>query len=139
MFRGDDLRKVFGLSAVRLMATDAENGGIELWRQDRTRILGMFCQRTVAGFAVHACMFSLVLHANNIRVAGLAGLVSGKPDWLGGNFHDGISAIVAIFAKALRYQGCPQEDKGDDRDREDHGDTQQMLDILERVHRDTRP
>ena len=138
MFRGDDLGKAFGLGAVRLMTTDAENGGIELWRLDRSRIRGVFCQSTVAGFAVHACVFSLVLHGDDIRVAGLAGLPSGKQNRLGGNFRDGISAIVAIFAKASGYQGRPQEDKGENRDREDDCDTQQMLDILEPVHRDTR-
>jgi hypothetical protein len=136
---GDDLGEAFGLGVIRLVATDAENGGIEFWRMDRDRIGGVGCEGAVAGFAVHACMLSRVLHSDDIGMASLAGLVSSKHDSLGGYFRDGVSTIVAIFTETPGYQHSPHEDKSDYRGHEDKGDTQQMLGILETIHCCTRP
>jgi hypothetical protein len=103
VFLGDDLGEAFGFGAICLVATDAENGGIEFWRLNGDRIAGVCGERAVAGFAVHAYMLSRILHGDDIGMTGLAGLMSRKYDSLGSYFRDGVSSVVAVSAETPRH------------------------------------
>jgi len=111
VFLGIDLREIFGLGGVRLVATNAENGGIELRRLDRARIARVCCERAVASFAVHAYMLSVFLHGEDIGVASLAGLVSSKHHRFGGDIGERIATVVAILTETPRHQDRPHENK----------------------------
>jgi len=77
---GDDLREVSGPGAVHLMARTQRTavssfGG---WRVPGSS--ACFCERAVAGFAVHACMLSSS-QSDDIGMASLAVHVTGKSNW----------------------------------------------------------
>lgn len=133
VFLGIDLREIFRLGGVRRMAANAENGGIEFRRLDGARITGVCCKRAVAGLAVHACMLSVLFQREDVGMAGLAGLVSSKHRWFGGDFGDRISAIVAVLTETPRHKDRPDQNKDYDSSGEDQGDTPQMLRVLEPV------
>jgi hypothetical protein len=64
----------------------------------------MFCQRSVARLAVDVGMLATLLFFQDIRVAVLAGLVAGELHRTGGDFSDGVSAVVSVLTEALRYE-----------------------------------
>ena len=134
VYRGDDLGKASGPGAIHLMATDTEKGGVQMRRLDRARIFRVFCKSAVAGFAVHACVLSLALHAEDIRMAILTGLVPGKDDRLCGDFRKGVSTIVAVFAETSGLEDRAQDDKCQNAEQEDEGDSQQVFGVLEAFH-----
>ena len=61
----------------------------------------MFGQRSVAGFAIHMRMLALALQIEDIGMAGLASLVTGKFHRSGRNLANGIAAIVTVLSEAL--------------------------------------
>ena len=72
------------------------------WRGLDGRVVGMLCQRTMAGFAIHLRVHAAPLHFLDVGVAGLASLMAGVVDRMGGNLRDGSSAVVSILPKASR-------------------------------------
>ncbi len=108
---GDNLREVFGPGAVYRVATDAENGGIQFGRLDRAGIFGVSCERSVAGFAVDADMFSLILHSDDIGMASLAGFVTGKSNWPRRDLREGGAAIETILSKTTWDDSRAQDDE----------------------------
>jgi len=61
----------------------------------------MLRQGSVAGFAVYMRMLAVLLHVQNVRVAGLAGLVTRELYRVSGNITNGRAAIVTILPKGL--------------------------------------
>ena len=133
VFLGIDLREIFGLGGVRLVAANAENGCVELRRLDRARIARVCCERAVTSFAVHACMLSILLHGEDIGVASLADFVSGKHHRFGSDFGDRIATVVAVLTETPRHEDCSDQNKDDDSSGKDQGDTPQMFRVLEPV------
>jgi hypothetical protein len=100
---GNNLRKAFGLGGAGRVATGAENGCVEQYGLNCGRVVGagVLGLRSVASFAVYMRMFSLALLVNNVGVTGFAGIVSGIPHRVGGDFANGCAPVVAILPKAL--------------------------------------
>lgn len=102
MFRRNDLRERFGLGGVGLMAAHAQNRRIgQLW-DDGSRVLGMVCQRTVAGFASNAGVLTLALHLGHVGVAGLADRVPRELDRTGTDVVQSGRAKMPILTEIRR-------------------------------------
>src|ERR1017187_8851171 len=99
---GVDLREAFGFGSAGRMAADAEDGGVELGWGDGG-VVGVFRKRTVVGFAVDVGVLAGFLGVQDVRMAGLAGLVAGEMDGTSGNLTDCGSAVMAGFAKGLGH------------------------------------
>jgi len=94
----------------------------------------MFGQRTVTGLAVHVRMFPGLLYVQNVRVAGFAGLVAGKFDWMRGNLADGGPAIVPILTKAPGDNVVAHHQKHQEGEDEQPRKPEKMPCILEDAH-----
>jgi hypothetical protein len=116
------------------MTTGAENGGI---RQDRLHgagIVGMLRLRAVAGFAINASVFTGFFELENVLVANFAGLMASVDDRQSGDFGDGIAAVVAVFAEALRHEPGAEAEKEGDSYEEDGGDPDEVFRVLKSIH-----
>jgi len=114
-----DLRKSPGLGRARRVAPSAEHCGIRLYWCYRRRIIGVFCERSVACFAIHMRVLAFALHIENIAVARLAGFVSGVLYRAGCNLTDRIAAIVPVLPKATRNHIMPDYQKNDEGENEE--------------------
>lgn len=59
----------------------------------------MVCQRTVASFAGHACMFTVALCFRYVGVAGFAGGMPRESDWAGTDFIHCRGAKMPVLAE----------------------------------------
>ena len=133
MFGGIHLRKVFGPGGTGCMAAHAEHGGIGLARIDGW-IVGVFCERAVAGLAVHVGVFAGAFCLGNIAVAGFAGLMAGEMDGMSGDFGDGRAAVVSILAEAAGNDEAADEKKSESADSEQTSKAEEMPGISELAH-----
>lgn len=98
-----DLRKTLRLSAIGFVAAGTHNGRVELRRSDGRGIVGMLGLRTVARLARNHHMLALFLLLNYVGMAGLANTVAGEGHGPRGDLRHGITTIVPILAKTVRY------------------------------------
>jgi hypothetical protein len=134
MLRRDHRREPLRLGGVGFMAAGAENAGIGQNRLHRCWIFGMLRLRAVAGLAVHSRVLTGLLEFEDVGVTGLAGFVTGVFDGKCGNFRDGISAIVAVLAKALGNKPGPEAQEESNAYQEDAGDSDEVLSVLKSIH-----
>lgn len=119
MLRGNHLREPLGFSAVGFMATHAENGGIQLFRQHRAWIISMGRQGSVAAFAAHVRVLSTAFCLQYISVTALAGLVSGVDDRFFRYLMDCVTPVVSELSEATWNQDATEHDENNKADDED--------------------
>ena len=95
----------------------------------------MIRQRAMAGFAVDVGVLAGGLDGQDVGVAGLAGLVAGEVDGVGGDFADGGSAVVAVLPEALGHDEVANDKKHHKGDDEEEGKSEEMSCIFEAFHR----
>src|ERR1017187_5873747 len=131
---GVDLREALGFGSAGRMAADAEDGGVELGRGDGG-VVGVFRKRTVAGFAVDVGVLAGFFGVQDVRMAGLAGLVAGEMDGTSGNLTDCGSTVMAVFAKGLGHDEVPDNKEHEEGSDEQERKSEQMSCIFEKAHR----
>ena len=131
---GVDLREALGFGSAGRMAADAEDGGVELWRGDGW-VVCVLRQGAVAGFTVHAGVLAGFFGVEDVRMAGLAGLVAGEMDGTSGNLTDCGSAVMAVFAKGLGHDEVPDNKEHEEGNDEQERKPKQMSCIFEKAHR----
>jgi len=99
-----DLRKPLGLGEVRFVAAHTQDGGVELRRLHRSRIIGVLRQWTMASLAVEVDVLAAFLLFHHVRVAVFTGLVAGKIHRTSRDLLYGVPAIVPVLSEALGYQ-----------------------------------
>ena len=87
--------------------------------------------RAVAGFAMQSRMPAQFFLIDDFSVAAFTCLVACMSDGPGGEFSNGVSAIMAVLAEGFRNHGRPQYHKSYHRDEHDSGEPDQMLYVLE--------
>ena len=91
------------------MAAHAQNRRVrQLWDHG-SGILGMVCQRIVAGFASYASVLALALHLGYIGVAGLASCVPRELSRTGADVIDGSRAKMPVLSEIGRDNYPPDE------------------------------
>jgi hypothetical protein len=90
----------------------------------------------MAGFAIHVRVLALALLVGNIRMAGFAGLVSGKLCRVRRNFTDGGGPIVTVLPKARWDHEVADHQEHDECEDKKPRKPEQMACILENTHRD---
>ncbi len=133
MLCGGDLGEGLRLGTVGLVATGADDGGIELGRFHGGRVVSMPGLGSVASFAGDDDVLALLLLVYNVGMAGLAGVMAGEGDRPRRCLGDGSAAIVAVLAEAARDDGGAQEKECDHCDRHDGGEPDEVFDVLEQV------
>lgn len=128
---GIDLRKIFGSCSAGGVAADAKCGGVGLAGIDRRGIVGVLCQRSVAGLAVHPRVFPGAFCLRNVGVAAFAGLVPREADGVCRNLRNGGSAIVPILPEAARDDKTADRQKRQGSHCEQPGQTKEMACIPE--------
>lgn len=115
------------------MTADTQDRRVQLGGHDRG-VVGMFRQRTVAGFAIDVRVLADLLHFQNVCVTGLAGIVAGVVDRARGDLSDGGPAVVTIFSEALRDNEVPDHKKHHEGDYEQKSEPEKMSCIFEKLH-----
>ena len=95
----------------------------------------MVRQGTVTSFAVDVGVLAGFFHVKDVRMAGLAGLVTGEMDRTGGDLGDRSSAVVSVLAKALRHNEVPDHQEHCKRHYEQEREPEEVSCIFEEVHR----
>jgi len=114
---------------------DAQHRRIEFGGLDRARVLGMFRQGSVARFAVDVRVPAALLFFEDIRMAIFASLVAGEVHRVGGDFGQGISAVVSILSEALWHKKRAHPKKREDADDENRYQPKEVSCILEGIHK----
>lgn len=133
VFRRSDLGEGFRLGAVGFVATGAYEGGIQLRRFDRRRIVGVAGLRAVAGLAGHHDMFAKLFLIDNLGVACLANIVSGMRDRVCRDFFDGIGTVMAVLAKRAGHDRGAEDNESNQGDGHDCGEPDQVFDVFEQI------
>ena len=126
-----DLRESFGLSAVGFVAARADDSRVGGLRLQGCGIISMLALRPVAGFAGNIGVASELLLIDDVGVASFADFVSGERRSSSGDLSDGITAVVSILAKTLGDDSGPQQDEDRQKDNDYHGETDEVLSVLE--------
>ena len=128
------LRKILWLGRVGFMAAFAEDGGIQLLRCYRCRIIGMLGQRSVAGFTVDVCVLAISFLFENVGMAGFARLVPSKIERAGCYFRKSITPIVPVLSEAFGDQKSSNDQEQEDPQHKDSRQAKKMSRIFESVH-----
>jgi hypothetical protein len=89
---------------------------------------------SVAGLAIHACMFARALHLKNVGVARFTSLVPGMDNRKSCDFSDRISAVVTVFPEAPRHKpGAEAHEQGNPH-KKDRENPHQVLRVFEAIH-----
>ena len=111
VFGGDHLREISGFGRVPLVASPAKIPDIGEFRGDGTRVVGMFGQRTMAGFAGDVRMFAGGAELSLVVVAHHAGILACVGQRAGADQIEGGRPVMSEFAEVLRYDGSPNHQK----------------------------
>src|SRR5208283_642080 len=134
VFLRHNLRKVLWLGDVRLVATDAQLGGIQLRGLHRRRIVGMLGERPVARLAGNSLVYAFALYVEDIGMAALADLVASVGNRQCRNLGDCLAAIMSVLSKTARDEGGTQHDESDDTHQKDGGHPEKVSRIFEIFH-----
>ena len=115
-----------GLGNILLVATRANDCRVRQRGYQRSGILGVLRQRTMAGFAVHMSMLAVALRVGDIGMAGLAGLVTSVVNGPGGQFVERVAAIMPILAEGLGNQRSAYGEEPEDTGEENSGQPEEM-------------
>jgi hypothetical protein len=88
----------------------------------------------MASLAVHMRVLALAFHIQNICMAGLASLVTGKLHGSSRNLADGRTAIVSILSEALWNHEVSNHKKDNKSENEESRESEEMPGILENAH-----
>jgi hypothetical protein len=132
VLRGYDLRKSRGLGRILFMAAAAEIGDVRQFGHVG-RILGVFGERSVAGFASDVGVLAGGADLGLVVVAHHAGVLPGISDRTGTDQLQRAGAGVAVLAEALGdYRGADYQ-KSAERAEEDHCWTKQVHPIAKQT------
>ena len=115
---GGHLREVLGFGGVFLVAAAAKVGHLGQFGSDGARVVGVFGQWTMAGFASDVGMFAGGAKLGLVVVAHDAGILPGVVDGVGADQVEGARTVVAVFAEVLRH------DSGSNDEKDTHGGNQ---------------
>ena len=113
------------------MTANAQHGRVEFGRLDRSRILDMFLQCSVARFAVDVRMPAALFLFQDVRMAIFASLVAGEVHRTSGDFGEGISAVVSVLSETLRHQQCTHSHQRQAADQKNRGQSKEVSGIFE--------
>lgn len=132
---GEALRlgNIFGVTA------DAEMSDIGFLRSQSGRIVGMFGQRAVAGFAVYARMDAFCFGFGYVGVARFAGLMTRVGDWARTNFGERVATIVAIDPEAFWEKDATESEEEDEAESKHGGHAEEMRNVPKLDHGGRRP
>lgn len=128
-----DLRESFRFRTVGFVTTSTHDGSVELCRRNGYRIVSVLRLGTVAGFARDDDMPALLLLVDDVGMAALANIVAGKGHGTGSDLSDGGATVVSILPEAARNDSRPQDDEGNQRNRHDSGEPDEVFDVLQQV------
>ena len=131
---GYDLGECRRFRDVRFVTARTQSQGLRKLGNNIGRTGGMFCQRTVTGFAIDACVLAGFLHFHNVCVTVFARLVSSKPRLAGGDLFQGLTTVVTKLSETLRNEICPENQENDNANDEDGREAQKMLDVVKLAH-----
>lgn len=131
---GVNLRERFWFGGAGGVAADAKNQSIEFGRLNGGGIIGVRGECAVASLAIHAGVLSPGFHIQDIGMARLASLVACKDGLLGRDFRNGVAAILAVLAKAARYENCTNYDEENCNGKKDQNEAQEMFSVFELSH-----
>jgi len=134
MLNGIYLRKTLGLGEIGLVATRAEHRGVQLVRHHGSRIVDVLGLWPMTGLAGHAFVHTLVLHIDDVAMAGLAGLMTGVGDGQSCNFSYRIRPVMPVATEAARHQKIPQHHERDEPYQKNCRHTEEVTRIFERFH-----
>jgi hypothetical protein len=133
MIDGDDLRKSPWLGAISLVTSRTYDSRVELGRRNRSWILCVSGQGSVASFTGNDYVLTKLFLFYDFCVAAFAHLMSGKRNRARRNLGEGGSAIVAILAEAARNNSGAHKNECDHSNGHDQGQPNQVFDVLEHV------
>ncbi len=128
-----DLREFGGFGRIRLMALDAQHGGIGELGIERLGIFGVFSQRSVASLATDTRVRAGFLKVCDIRVARFASFPSCEAGGASGDVVEGSGAVVAVLAEAFGDYQTPRNEENDKSGDENQSDADQMLGVPESI------
>jgi len=105
----DHLGESGRLGDVGFVAAGTEHRGVRQFRNDRGRVVYVFLQRAMTGFAVYAGVLARFLDLDDLRVAVFAGLVTSVGKGPGSGLCQGIAAVGPISSKAPGNQPRTQD------------------------------
>lgn len=129
-----DLWKALWFCSADGMTLDTKFRRIKLRGLNRG-IVRVLRKRTMAGFAIDVGVLAGLLHLEDVRMAGFAGIVAGEVDGTGSNFSNGGSTVVAVLPEALRHHEVPDHKKQRESDYEQECEPEKMSCIFEKAHR----
>ncbi len=135
MIGGGDLGESFGLGAVGLVATGADDGGVELARLHGGGVIGVFGLSSVAGFAGDYDVAAELFLIDHVCMAALAYVVACEGCGAGGDLGNGSTTIVAVLAEAVGDDKGAQGDERNQSDGHHCREPDEVLNILEQVVR----
>jgi hypothetical protein len=102
---GRHLGEAFGLGRVLFMAGPAQVGDVGELRHVRGGIVGVFCQRPVAGFAGHVGVLAGAARGSFGIVAEGAGVLTGEGDRPRPNGIERTRPVMTVLSETLRDDG----------------------------------
>ncbi len=135
MIGSHDLRKILRLCGIGFVAAGADDCRIKLWRDHIPGIVRVLSLRAMASLAGNDDVLALPLLLNHICVAGLANFVSGVRSGTSGDLGNGGSAIMSILTETLGHNRGSQQREGDQGERHDDREPNQVFQIFEHVYR----
>lgn len=115
-----NLGEVHRLGVIRLVASSAEHGGIELRWSDGSGVFRVLHLRAMARFASNPGVTTGLFQIQNVTVAGFADFVASKGNRLGHDLLQSVTPKVAVLAKALRNEDA-SENKEENEAQEENG------------------
>ena len=139
MVGSTNLGEIHRLGVVRLMASSAEDGGIELWRSDAGRVFRVLHLRAMARFASNPGVTTGLFQIKNVTVAGFTDFVASKGNGLGHDFLQSVAPKVAVLAKALGNEEVPENKEEDEARQENGGHAKKVRQVFGLNHSGKRP
>jgi hypothetical protein len=126
VFGGHDLWEALRLRGVLFMASRAEGGNVRESGFESGRIVGVFGERAVTGFAGDVGVFAGGADGGFGIVARAADVLSGVLDGLGSGHGEVSGAVVAILSKSFGDDRGADHKKQDQTQNQDHRGADQM-------------
>lgn len=130
MVGGMNLGEIHRLRVVRLMAPNAEHGGIELRGSGTGGIFCVLGLRSMTRFTGHPGMAPCLFQIQNVAVTGFADFVASKGNRLGHDFLQGVAPKVAVLAKALRDENASEHKEEDEAHQENGGHAKKVREVF---------
>jgi hypothetical protein len=133
VFSGNDLREGGGFGCILFMAAAAEVGDVGEFGDEGGRVIGMFGEGAMAGFAGDVGVFAGVVEFGLIVMAHGAGFVAGVGDGAGANEVECAGAIVAILTEGFGDDEGAQTEEGSHGEDENYSGTNEMSPVMQQA------